>query len=108
MVKLAKAGKNQGDSKKMAPPPKEVEEDSEDEEMSEDEDDESSGEEVIVYSSMLNCLKLQNGDLKQVVLDVGKYWQKNQDSVNSYRTCCNGQAFHKVVLICQDGTRIFE
>ena len=66
----AKAGKNQGDSKKMAPPPKEVEEDSEDEEMSEDEDDESSGEEVIVYSSMLNCLELQNGDLKQVVLDV--------------------------------------
>ena len=108
MVKLAKAGKHQGDSKKMAPPPKEVEEDSEDEEMSEDEDDESSGEEVIVYSSMLNCLKLQNGDLKQVVLDVGKYWQKNQDSVNSYRTCGNGQAFHKVVLICQDGTRIFE
>uniref|UniRef100_A0A4W2G0H4 Nucleolin n=1 Tax=Bos indicus x Bos taurus TaxID=30522 RepID=A0A4W2G0H4_BOBOX len=48
MVKLAKAGKNQGDSKKMAPPPKEVEEDSEDEEMSEDEDDESSGEEVVI------------------------------------------------------------
>ncbi|XP_014640876.1 PREDICTED: nucleolin isoform X4 [Ceratotherium simum simum] len=48
MVKLAKAGKNQGDSKKMAPPPKEVEEDSEDEEMSEDEEDESSGEEVII------------------------------------------------------------
>ncbi|EPY82341.1 nucleolin [Camelus ferus] len=48
MVKLAKAGKNQGDSKKMAPPPKEVEEDSEDEEMSEDEDDDSSGEEVII------------------------------------------------------------
>ncbi|XP_072817946.1 nucleolin isoform X2 [Vicugna pacos] len=42
------AGKNQGDSKKMAPPPKEVEEDSEDEEMSEDEDDDSSGEEVII------------------------------------------------------------
>uniref|UniRef100_A0A452G644 Nucleolin n=1 Tax=Capra hircus TaxID=9925 RepID=A0A452G644_CAPHI len=35
MVKLAKAGKNQGDSKKMAPPPKKVEKDSEDEEMSE-------------------------------------------------------------------------
>ncbi|XP_008688572.2 nucleolin [Ursus maritimus] len=48
MVKLAKAGKNQSDPKKMAPPPKEVEEDSEDEEMSEDEDDESSGEEVII------------------------------------------------------------
>ncbi|XP_042636883.1 nucleolin [Orycteropus afer afer] len=50
MVKLAKAGKNQGDPKKMAPPPKEVEEDSEDEEMSEDEDDdeESSEEEVII------------------------------------------------------------
>ncbi|XP_008158432.2 nucleolin [Eptesicus fuscus] len=47
MVKLAKAGKNQGESKKMAPPPKEVEEDSEDEEMS-DEEDESSGEEVII------------------------------------------------------------
>ncbi|KAI5281389.1 nucleolin [Manis pentadactyla] len=46
MVKLAKAGKNQGDPKKMAPPPKEVEEDSEDEEMSEDEEDESSGEEI--------------------------------------------------------------
>ncbi|KAM9084724.1 nucleolin isoform 2-T2 [Megaptera novaeangliae] len=45
MVKLAKAGKNQGDPKKMAPPPKEVEEDSEDEEMSEDEEDDSSGEE---------------------------------------------------------------
>ncbi|EDL75576.1 nucleolin, isoform CRA_a [Rattus norvegicus] len=44
MVKLAKAGKTHGESKKMAPPPKEVEEDSEDEEMSEDEDD-SSGEE---------------------------------------------------------------
>ncbi|XP_061057423.1 nucleolin-like [Eubalaena glacialis] len=40
-----KAGKNQGDPKKMAPPPKEVEEDSEDEEMSEDEEDDSSGEE---------------------------------------------------------------
>ncbi|KAB0356939.1 hypothetical protein FD754_001095 [Muntiacus muntjak] len=48
MAKLAKAGKNQGDSKKMAPPPKEVEEDSEDGEMSEDEDDESSGEEVVI------------------------------------------------------------
>uniref|UniRef100_A0A9L0J5J1 Nucleolin n=1 Tax=Equus asinus TaxID=9793 RepID=A0A9L0J5J1_EQUAS len=48
MVKLAKAGKNQGDPKKMAPPPKEVEEESEDEEMSEDEDDESSGEEVVI------------------------------------------------------------
>ncbi|XP_053436888.1 nucleolin-like [Nycticebus coucang] len=48
MVKLAKAGKNQGDPKKMAPPPKEVEEDSEDEEMSEDEDDDSSEEEVII------------------------------------------------------------
>nr|XP_017535238.2 nucleolin isoform X2 [Manis javanica] len=48
MVKLAKAGKNQGDPKKMAPPPKEVEEDSEDEEMSEEEEDESSGEEVII------------------------------------------------------------
>ncbi|XP_036919439.1 nucleolin isoform X2 [Sturnira hondurensis] len=48
MVKLAKAGKNQGDPKKMAPPPKQVEEDSEDEEMSEDEDDESSEEEVII------------------------------------------------------------
>ncbi|XP_049744401.1 nucleolin [Elephas maximus indicus] len=51
MVKLAKAGKNQGDPKKMAPPPKEVEEDSEDEEMSEDEEEEeedSSGEEVII------------------------------------------------------------
>ncbi|XP_020011851.2 nucleolin [Castor canadensis] len=48
MVKLAKAGKNQGDPKKMAPPPKEVEEDSEDEEMSEDEEDDSSGEEVVV------------------------------------------------------------
>lgn len=48
MVKLAKAGKNQGDSKKMAPPPKEVEEDSEDEEMSEDEEDDSSGEEVVI------------------------------------------------------------
>ncbi|XP_004674260.1 PREDICTED: nucleolin [Condylura cristata] len=48
MVKLAKAGKNQGDPKKMAPPPKEVEEDSEDEEMSEDEEDESSGEEVVI------------------------------------------------------------
>ncbi|XP_066125010.1 nucleolin-like [Saccopteryx bilineata] len=48
MVKLAKAGKNQGDPKKMAPPPKEVEEDSEDEEMSDDEEDESSGEEVII------------------------------------------------------------
>uniref|UniRef100_A0A673SXT0 Nucleolin n=1 Tax=Suricata suricatta TaxID=37032 RepID=A0A673SXT0_SURSU len=48
MVKLAKAGKNQSDPKKMAPPPKEVEEDSEDEEMSEDEDDDSSGEEVII------------------------------------------------------------
>uniref|UniRef100_A0A8C7AFU3 Nucleolin n=1 Tax=Neovison vison TaxID=452646 RepID=A0A8C7AFU3_NEOVI len=48
MVKLAKAGKNQSDPKKMAPPPKEVEEDSEDEDMSEDEDDESSGEEVII------------------------------------------------------------
>ncbi|XP_059559494.1 nucleolin [Myotis daubentonii] len=47
MVKLAKAGKNQGDPKKMAPPPKEVEEDSEDEEMS-DEEDESSGEEIII------------------------------------------------------------
>uniref|UniRef100_H0XS90 Nucleolin n=1 Tax=Otolemur garnettii TaxID=30611 RepID=H0XS90_OTOGA len=46
MVKLAKAGKNQGDPKKMAPPPKEVEEDSEDEEMSEDEDDDSSEEEA--------------------------------------------------------------
>uniref|UniRef100_A0A2K5JCW5 RRM domain-containing protein n=1 Tax=Colobus angolensis palliatus TaxID=336983 RepID=A0A2K5JCW5_COLAP len=50
MVKLAKAGKNQGDPKKMAPPPKEVEEDSEDEEMSEDEEDDSSGEEVILSS----------------------------------------------------------
>ncbi|KAB0387365.1 hypothetical protein FD755_002321 [Muntiacus reevesi] len=48
MAKLAKAGKNQGDSKKMAPPPKEAEEDSEDGEMSEDEDDESSGEEVVI------------------------------------------------------------
>ncbi|XP_068400336.1 nucleolin isoform X3 [Eschrichtius robustus] len=48
MVKLAKAGKNQGDPKKMAPPPKEVEEDSEDEEMSEDEEDDSSGEEVVI------------------------------------------------------------
>lgn len=48
MVKLAKAGKNQSDPKKMAPPPKEVEEDSEDEEMSEDEDDDSSGEEVVI------------------------------------------------------------
>ncbi|XP_012616402.1 nucleolin [Microcebus murinus] len=48
MVKLAKASKNQGDPKKMAPPPKEVEEDSEDEEMSEDEDDDSSEEEVII------------------------------------------------------------
>ncbi|XP_053455896.1 nucleolin-like [Nycticebus coucang] len=48
MVKLAKAGKNQGDPKKMVPPPKEVEEDSEDEEMSEDDDDDSSEEEVIV------------------------------------------------------------
>ncbi|KAM5269115.1 nucleolin isoform 1-T1 [Hipposideros larvatus] len=48
MVKLAKAGKNQADSKKMAPPPKEIEEDSEDEEMSEDEEDESSGEEVVI------------------------------------------------------------
>nr|KAF6450728.1 nucleolin [Molossus molossus] len=48
MVKLAKAGKNQGDPKKMAPPPKEVEEDSEDEEMSDDEEDESSGEEVVI------------------------------------------------------------
>ncbi|XP_058917564.1 nucleolin-like [Kogia breviceps] len=48
MVKLAKAGKNQGDPKKMAPPPKEVEEDSEDEEMSEDEEDDSSGEEVVM------------------------------------------------------------
>lgn len=48
MVKLAKAGKNQGDPKKMAPPPKEVEEDSEDEEMSDDEEDDSSGEEVII------------------------------------------------------------
>uniref|UniRef100_A0A2K6EHV8 Nucleolin n=1 Tax=Propithecus coquereli TaxID=379532 RepID=A0A2K6EHV8_PROCO len=48
MVKIAKAGKNQGDPKKMAPPPKEVEEDSEDEEMSEDEDDDSSEEEVII------------------------------------------------------------
>ncbi|EPQ07794.1 Nucleolin [Myotis brandtii] len=47
MVKLAKAGKNQGDPKKMAPPPKKVEEDSEDEEMS-DEEDESSGEEIII------------------------------------------------------------
>ncbi|KAK1343937.1 hypothetical protein QTO34_014494 [Cnephaeus nilssonii] len=46
MVKLAKAGKNQGDPKIMAPPPKEVE-DSEDEEMS-DEEDERSGEEVII------------------------------------------------------------
>ncbi|ELW69003.1 Nucleolin [Tupaia chinensis] len=48
MVKLAKAGKNQGDPPKMAPLPKEVEEDSEDEEMSEDEEDDSSGEEVII------------------------------------------------------------
>uniref|UniRef100_A0A8C5W9P2 Nucleolin n=1 Tax=Microcebus murinus TaxID=30608 RepID=A0A8C5W9P2_MICMU len=48
IVKLAKASKNQGDPKKMAPPPKEVEEDSEDEEMSEDEDDDSSEEEVII------------------------------------------------------------
>uniref|UniRef100_A0A2K6TQX8 Nucleolin n=1 Tax=Saimiri boliviensis boliviensis TaxID=39432 RepID=A0A2K6TQX8_SAIBB len=48
MVKLTKAGKNQGDPKKMAPPPKEVEEDSEDEEMSEDEEDDSSGEEVVI------------------------------------------------------------
>nr|XP_012289516.1 nucleolin [Aotus nancymaae] len=48
MVKLAKAGKNQGDPKKMAPPPKEVEEDSEDEEMSEEEEDDSSGEEVVI------------------------------------------------------------
>lgn len=48
MVKLAKAGKNQGDPKKMAPPPKEVEEDSDDEEMSEDEEDDSSGEEVVI------------------------------------------------------------
>lgn len=47
-MKLAKAGKNQSDPKKMAPPPKEVEEDSEDEEMSEDEDDDSSGEEVVI------------------------------------------------------------
>lgn len=48
MVKLAKASKNQGDPKKMAPPPKEIEEDSEDEEMSEDEEDESSGEEIVI------------------------------------------------------------
>uniref|UniRef100_A0A8C9A8B6 Nucleolin n=1 Tax=Prolemur simus TaxID=1328070 RepID=A0A8C9A8B6_PROSS len=48
MVKLAKAGKNQGDPKKMVPPPKEVEEDSEDEEMSEDEDDDSSEEEEVI------------------------------------------------------------
>ncbi|XP_028645414.1 nucleolin [Grammomys surdaster] len=48
MVKLAKAGKTHGESKKMAPPPKEVEEDSEDEEMSEDEDDSSGEEEVVV------------------------------------------------------------
>ncbi|EPQ18125.1 Nucleolin [Myotis brandtii] len=47
MVKLAKAGKNQGDPKKMAPPPKEVEEDSEDEEKM-SEEDESSGEEIII------------------------------------------------------------
>ncbi|XP_005395451.1 PREDICTED: nucleolin isoform X2 [Chinchilla lanigera] len=47
MVKLAKAGKNQGDPKKMAPPPKEVEE-SDDEEMSDDEEDDSSGEEVVI------------------------------------------------------------
>ncbi|XP_006866802.1 PREDICTED: nucleolin, partial [Chrysochloris asiatica] len=47
MVKLAKAGKNQSDSKKLAPPPKEVEEDSDDEELSEDEE-ESSGEEVVI------------------------------------------------------------
>lgn len=48
MVKLAKAGKTHGESKKMAPPPKEVEEDSEDEEMSEDEDDSSGEEEVVI------------------------------------------------------------
>ncbi|XP_062041237.1 nucleolin-like [Lepus europaeus] len=48
MVKLAKAGKNQGEPKKMAPPPKEVEEDSEDEEMSEDDEDDSSGEEIVI------------------------------------------------------------
>ncbi|NIG61632.1 nucleolin-like [Pontoporia blainvillei] len=47
MVKLAKASKNQGDPKKMAPPPKEVE-DSEDEEMSENEEDDSSGEEAVI------------------------------------------------------------
>ncbi|XP_012859825.1 LOW QUALITY PROTEIN: nucleolin [Echinops telfairi] len=46
MVKLAKAHKNQGDPKKMAPPPKEVEDDSEDEDMSDDEE-ESSGEEEV-------------------------------------------------------------
>ncbi|CAK6448331.1 unnamed protein product [Pipistrellus nathusii] len=46
MVKLAKADKNQGDSKKMACPPEEVEEDSEDVEMP-DEEDESNGEEAI-------------------------------------------------------------
>lgn len=47
-MKLAKAGKTHGESKKMAPPPKEVEEDSEDEEMSEDEDDSSGEEEVVI------------------------------------------------------------
>ncbi|XP_075386203.1 nucleolin [Tenrec ecaudatus] len=48
MVKLAKAHKNQGDPKKMAPPPKEVEDDSEDEDMSDDDEEESSGEEEVI------------------------------------------------------------
>ena len=78
MVKLAKAGKNQGDPKKMAPPPKKVEEDSEDEEMSEDEEDDSSGEEVIVYSLTQNCVKLQNGELKARGIGCLKILAKNR------------------------------